>query len=77
MRYSDIARDPIAAVRGVYAFAGMDFTPDAERAMRGWLADNPAYKHGRHHYALADFGLTEQRVREVYADYIETYAEYL
>ncbi len=77
MRYTDIARDPIAAVRGVYAFADMDFTPEAERAMRGWLADNPADKHGRHHYVLGDFGLTEQRVREVYADYIETYAEYL
>jgi hypothetical protein len=77
MRYKDIARDPVGAARGVYDFAGIDFTPTAEAAMQAWLADNPADKHGRHSYSLADYGLTEDGVREVYADYIATYAEYL
>lgn len=77
LRYRDLATDPISAVRGVYGFAGLDFTPAAEAAMRGWLADNPADKHGRHAYALADYGLTADEVRETYADYIAAYADYL
>jgi len=77
MRYKDIARDPVGAVRGIYAFAGMEFTPEAEAGIRGWLAANPADKHGRHSYSLGDYGLTEERVREVYADYIDTYREFI
>src|SRR5690606_7531692 len=42
MRYKDLAADPVEAVRGVYAFAGIDFTPATEKGIRGWLADNPA-----------------------------------
>ena len=45
--------------------------------MRGWLAANPSDKHGRHSYQLSDYGLTEARVREVYADYIETYRAFI
>lgn len=77
LRYKEIARDPVAAVREVYDFAGMDFSPAAEGGMRRWLAANPAGKHGRHTYALEDYGLTEAGVRAVYADYIAAYAEYL
>ena len=75
--YTAIARDPIAAVRGIYDFAALPFTPAAEAGMRAWLADNPADKHGQHRYSLADYGLTEARVRDVYADYCDTYAAYI
>lgn len=77
MRYRDLAADPVAAVRGVYDFAGIDFTSQTEAGVRDWLANNPADKHGRHTYSLADYGLTEDRVRSVYADYIEAYGQYL
>jgi hypothetical protein len=77
MRYQDIARDPVGAVRGVYDFAGMRFTLAAEEGIRRWLAENPADKHGRHSYTLEDYGLTEQRVREVYHDYIDIYSGYI
>ena len=77
MRYKDLAADPVEAAQGVYRFAGMDFDARAEAAMRGWLAANPSDKHGRHSYQLSDYGLTEARVREVYADYIETYRAFI
>ncbi len=77
LSYAAIARDPIGAVRDIYDFAGLDFTQKAEAGMRAWLANNPADKHGRHSYSLADYGLTETRVRDVYADYCETYAAYI
>lgn len=77
MRYRDLVADPLAAVREVYDFAGIAFTADTEAGVKQWLADNPAGKHGKHVYALADYGLTEERVRAVYADYIAAYRDYL
>jgi len=77
VRYADLVRDPLKAVADVYAFAGIDFTAAAESGVRGWLASNPADKHGRHTYALEDYGLSEARVREVYSDYIQTYRAFI
>jgi hypothetical protein len=77
MRYLDLAADPVGAVRRVYDFAGIEFTPETESGVRGWLAANPADKHGRHTYALEDYGLTKERVQSVYADYIDAYRAYL
>jgi hypothetical protein len=75
--YSAISRDPVAATGAIYEFAGLPFTRESEAGMRAWLAANPADKHGRHSYSLADYGLTEARVRGVYADYCDTYAAYI
>jgi hypothetical protein len=75
MRYKDLAAAPVRSVRAAYEFHGMELTDAAAAAMRAWLAENPADKHGRHTYRLEDFGLTEDCIREVYADYIETYRE--
>jgi len=77
IRYTDIARDPVGAVRGVYEFAGLTFNDEKAAGIKHWLADNPADKHGRHSYTLEDYGLTAARVREVYDDYIKAYSEFL
>jgi hypothetical protein len=77
LRYKDISRSPEQAVRDVYTFAGIPYTDASGSHIRRWLAENPADKHGRHAYTLADYGLTEARVRDVYADYCAAYADYL
>jgi Sulfotransferase family len=77
LRFKDIVAEPVAAVRGIYAHAKMDFTPETERAVLGWWAANPADKHGQHKYELADYGLTHEQVESVYADYISAYGDYL
>ena len=77
MRYKDLVARPIETVRAAYQFHGMEFTDAAAAAIGGWLRQNPADKHGRHTYRLEDFGLTEARIREVYADYIDTYRDFI
>ncbi|PZU08306.1 MAG: sulfotransferase family protein [Sphingobium sp.] len=77
LAYRDLAADPVDAVRRVYAFADIPFTAATEAGARGWLADNPAGKHGQHVYALEDYGLSAGEVQVVYADYIAAYREYL
>lgn len=77
LRFKDIVADPVAAVRQVYVHARMDFTAETQRAVADWWAANPSDKHGQHKYELADYGLTREQIETVYADYIETYRDYL
>ncbi len=73
IQYADVMSDPIAEVKRIYAHFAEPFTPEAETAMAGYMAANPAGKHGRHSYDLAEYGLTKQGVRAEFAGYIERY----
>ena len=73
VHYRDLTADPIRVIADLYEFYGDELTPEAERLMRDHAASNPQGRHGRHTYDLADFGLTEHQVREVFAGYAEYY----
>lgn len=77
LRFKDIVADPVAAVRSVYAHAGMEFSADTQSAVSNWWAANPSDKHGQHKYELADYGLTREEVESVYSDYIATYGDFI
>jgi hypothetical protein len=59
--------DPIAEIRGLYAWLGREFTDETEQRMEAWRADNP--REGTHEYDSADFGLSEQRLAERFGAY--------
>jgi hypothetical protein len=61
--------DEIAMVRKIYEHFGMQYTAEAERRMRAFLAANAADKHGRHTYDLSLGGLDEATERKRYAAY--------
>ena len=71
--YGDLVRDPLGTVRRIYQHFGRRLTPVAEERMRTFLAANPKDKHGQHRYALAQFGLDHDRVRELYRSYCERF----
>jgi len=59
VRYVDFVADPVATIRGYYQFAGRTFTPQAEAAMRDYLATNKGDRHGKFTYSsqlLVDAG---------------------
>jgi Sulfotransferase family len=59
VRYKDFVADPVGTVRGYYEFACREFTPSAEAAMRGYLANNKGDRHGKFEYStqlLTDAG---------------------
>ena len=74
LHYASVMRDPIGTMRDLYAWLGDDYTPEAEAAMRAWLADNPQGKFGRHEYRLAQFDLSEETVRPHLERYLDRYA---
>jgi hypothetical protein len=73
VHYADLLREPIATMRKLYAGLGDEFTAAAEGGMRGWLADNPQDKFGKHEYKLAQFGLSQEKLEPLFERYLTRY----
>jgi hypothetical protein len=74
VRYHDLMKDPIGAVRGVHDHLGLALPSDTEARMAGYLKDNPINKHGAHRYTLEQFGLSHAQVEAVAREYHDTFA---
>lgn len=73
LHYAALLRDPIGEMQALYRWLGDDFTSEAEAGMRGWLADNPQGRFGRHSYGFEQFGLTKDAVTPWFEDYLKTF----
>ncbi|CAN7652036.1 sulfotransferase [Phenylobacterium sp. LjRoot219] len=71
--YAESMRDPMAAMRKLYAWLGDELTPEAEANMARWLGENPQGKWGKHAYKLDQFGLSEDKLAPLFADYLADY----
>jgi hypothetical protein len=71
--FQNAMKDPLAEIRRVYEFAGMELTPEAEAKMRQWMVDNARDKRVGHSYTLEQFGLTEEGIRRDFAAYRERF----
>lgn len=61
--YEEMNRDWRAAMRRVYDFSGIEFTPETEHALGTWLTNSEKEnRHGGHRYSLEDFGTTAKEV---------------
>lgn len=74
VHYRNLVADPIAEAERVYTAFGMTLSGAAREKMSGFLQRN-RHGHGvqKHSYALADFGLTEQMIEDVFGDYIDRF----
>ena len=73
VRFRDMMKDPFETIRGLYAHFGREYTPEAEQAMRDYLAAKPKGKHGAHDYSFHDLGLDLAEERARFVDYQERY----
>ena len=63
--YFEFIKDPIAAVEGIYRQFEIDFTDAARAAMTDMHAESQKGPRApKHTYSLADYGLTDEQVRE-------------
>jgi hypothetical protein len=70
LRFRDFQRDPLAAIRAIYAHFGLELSYEAESAMRRHREANPPGKHGEHRYDASSWSLSPGEIRERFADYI-------
>jgi Sulfotransferase family len=68
--YQDLIKDPLAEVRRIYDWLGDEWTPASQESMEGWLRGNPQNKHGKHQYALEDWGYTKDDLTPYFSDYL-------
>lgn len=66
LRFSQVNRDPVGAIRAIYDRLGQPVSQDHETRMAVWLAspENSAGRHGRVLTDLARFGASPDEVRE-------------
>lgn len=73
LRFADFVEDGVAAVRGIYDHFELPLTAAADEAMARYVRENPRGKHGAHEYDLAQYGLSEQAVRDRLGWYIDRF----
>lgn len=71
--YRRLVAEPLAVARQIYAHFALPLPASVEAALERHVRENPQGRHGRHEYALADYGLSPGRVRERLAAYIERF----
>ena len=77
-RFADVAfaslqSDPIGALAASYERIGLEFSDRSRAAVGRWADQHEPGSHGSHTYALTDFGIDADAVREKFASYIAAY----
>jgi hypothetical protein len=73
VQYKDVVRDPIEQVRRIYAFVGMELTPETDHEMRTWAKEHSRDKRPPHSYTMEKFGLSEEGIKRQFATYRERF----
>ena len=68
--YRDALARPLEQVERILRAVGLDPLPEARRAMETWLARERSEPRPAHRYTAASFGLTEEAIRDAFAEYL-------
>ncbi|MAT94622.1 MAG: sulfotransferase [Halioglobus sp.] len=72
--FRDFMQDQVGTVRRAYRHFGFELGDEAARRMQAFLDANPADKHGKHLYELADTGLELDYLRDIFSNYEQYFA---
>ena len=73
LHYNDLVSNSIESMRKLYDWLGDDFTPEVEQRMQKWLQEHPQNKFGKHKYSLEEFGLSMEKLKPLFGEYVERY----
>lgn len=71
--FRDTVSQPLQEIEKVYAFIGMELTPEARAAMETWQEYNRRDARPAHEYTLSEYGYTEAGLKQQFAEYRERY----
>jgi len=66
--YTQLSEDPLRQIRALYEYFDLQLNSDTEQRMQAYLQKRPQHHFGKHHYKLADYGLTENAVRLAFGE---------
>jgi hypothetical protein len=70
---SDLSRDTLGSIRTLYERLGLPFHDDFRQHLERRLAERPRGAHGKHGYALSEFGLSLDDIRGAFGDYTRAF----
>ncbi len=73
VHYRELTADPLAMAERILATAGLETTDDSRTALRQWLENNRADKHGGHRYLPEEFGIDVPALRAGMQPYREAF----
>jgi hypothetical protein len=68
IEYKKLLENPLNTVRSVYDHFGFTLSETSASKMASYMKENPQHRRGKHSYNLSRFGLTEDQVREAFAE---------
>jgi hypothetical protein len=71
--HADFHREPMAVLERIYEFIEMDIPDDTRTKFAERIEEKPELQFGAHRYDIADYGMTEDEVRDVFGDYLERF----
>jgi hypothetical protein len=71
VHYPDLVADPLGTVRRVYERFGLPLSEEAERRIRGHLAEQAQERNGQHEYSLEEFALDPEEIAVPFKKYRE------
>ena len=71
--YKKLIGNTLEEIERIYAFSGIEFTPEISAKISETINQNPPNKYGVHKYQLHDFGLEENTVNEGFMKYFERF----
>jgi hypothetical protein len=69
IKYDEIRREPIGAIRRIYHYCGWSLSREAERRMRALVASQAERQSANHRYDLSQFGSSAEEVLNAFAPY--------
>ena len=73
IKYDEIRREPIGAVRQIYDYFGWSLPREAEQRMRGLIASQATRQSASHRYDLSQVGSSAKEVLSAFAQYCERF----
>ncbi|MGH3967467.1 MAG: sulfotransferase family protein, partial [Mycobacterium sp.] len=70
---AELQTDPVNTLKDGYERLGLTFTDAAEASVQKWANEHRPGSRGAHEYDLFDYGLTPERVRASFTEYLQTY----
>lgn len=73
LRLNDLLAHPIDALKDLYRHFDLEYDDELTQRFLTRIAEQPTSQLGEHDYDIEDFGLTDERVRETFAEYCERF----
>lgn len=73
LQFNDFVSDSVGFVNGIYDYFKLPMTDIAKQRIETYAASHPMNKHGKHDYALEQYGLNEKEVLKRFAFYIDRF----